>query len=121
MSIAQSLHEASLKSSTQNRRQVHSNVQDKINDWVGDIRLYEKGLKVEIDTRTHYCRYNKYVIILQLFPAALQPQLVKYLLKSLGNDVCNEIFVYVAKESSLNYEGDLTVEQRIKLQQECGK
>lgn len=47
MSIAQSLHEASLKSSTQNRRQVHSNVQDKINDSVGDIRLYEKGLKVE--------------------------------------------------------------------------
>lgn len=45
-SIAQSLHEASLKSSTQNRRQVHSNVQDKINDSLVDIRLYEKGLKV---------------------------------------------------------------------------
>lgn len=51
---------------------------------------------------------------------ALQPQLVKYLLKSLGTDVCNEIFVYVANESSLSYEGDLTAEQRLKIQQECG-
>jgi len=63
--------------------------------------LYEKGLK--------------------LFPVALQPQLVKYLLKSLGTDVCNEIFVYVANESSLSYEGDLTAEQRLKIQQECAE
>lgn len=100
-SIAQSLYEASLKSSTQNRRQVHSNVQDKINDWLVDIRLYEKGLK--------------------LFPVTVQPQLVKYLLKSLANDVCNEIFVYVANECNLNYEGELTTEQRAKIQQECAE
>ncbi|KAJ6627046.1 E3 UFM1-protein ligase 1 like, partial [Pseudolycoriella hygida] len=57
LTIAQSLHEASLKTSTQKRRQVHSYVQDKINDLLVDIRLYEKGVK--------------------LFPAAVQPQLVK--------------------------------------------
>lgn len=100
-SIAQSLYEASLKSSTQNRRQVHSNVQDKINDSLVDIRLYEKGIK--------------------LFPVTVQPQLVKYLLKSLGNDVCNEIFVYVANECNLSYEGELTTEQRVKIQQECAE
>lgn len=35
--------------------------------------------------------------------------------------MCNEIFVYVANECNLNYEGELTTEQRAKIQQECGK
>lgn len=35
--------------------------------------------------------------------------------------MANEIFAYVANESGLSYEGDLTVEQRLKIQQECGE
>lgn len=53
-------------------------------------------------------------------PADTQAQLVKYLLKSLGTDICNEISLYVANECNLNYKtSTLTVEQRNKLIQEC--
>lgn len=43
---AHGLYEASLQNSTQNRRQTHAALQDKINALLVDIRLYEKGLKV---------------------------------------------------------------------------
>jgi SHS2 domain-containing protein len=99
--MAQTLYETSAQSASQNRRQVHSNVQDKINNAIVDIRLYDKGLK--------------------LFPATLQPQFVKYLLKTLGTELCNDIFHYVANECNLCYEGDLTTEQRLKIQQECAQ
>lgn len=64
---------------------------------------------------------EEFYLYLQLFPIALQPQLVKYLLKSLGTDVCNEIFTYVANECGLSFDGDITAEQRLRIQQECGK
>jgi hypothetical protein len=58
----------------------------------------------------------------QLFPVDVQPQLVKYLLKTLCTDITNELAVYVAHESKLNVSDTaLTVEQRIKIAQECGK
>lgn len=67
-----------------------------------NIRLYEKGLR--------------------LLPVDLQAQLVKYLLKSHGNDVCNDIFFYVATECSLNFpDANLKPEQRTKIAHECGK
>ena len=44
-------------------------------------------------------------------------------MKTLGTDVCNEIFLYVAAESNLNYTDVLTLtpEQRVKITQECGQ
>lgn len=67
-----------------------------------NIRLYEKGLR--------------------LLPVDLQAQLVKYLLKSHGNDVCNDIFFYVAAECNLNFpDANLKPEQRTKIAQECGQ
>lgn len=55
-------------------------------------------------------------------PADLQPQLIKYLLKTHGQDICNEISLYVAAECNLNYvESTLTPEQRNKIAQECGQ
>lgn len=66
-----------------------------------NIRLYDKGL--------------------HLLPAHEQSQLVKYLLKSHGTDVCNDIFFYVASECSLNYpDVNLKPEQRNKIAQDCG-
>lgn len=85
-----------------NRRQTHAAIQERVNTLLSDIRLYEKGLK--------------------LFPSDTQTQLVKYLLKSLGNDICNELSLYVAAECSLSVKTtNLNVDQRIKLIQECGK
>uniref|UniRef100_A0A1B0DBY5 E3 UFM1-protein ligase 1 homolog n=1 Tax=Phlebotomus papatasi TaxID=29031 RepID=A0A1B0DBY5_PHLPP len=43
---AQQVYEASLQNSTQNRRQTHAALQEKLNNLLGDVRLYEKGLKV---------------------------------------------------------------------------
>lgn len=96
---AQELYEATPQT---NRRQTHAAIQERVNTLLSDIRLYEKGLK--------------------LFPSDTQTQLVKYLLKSLGNDICNELTLYVAAECSLSVKTtNLNVDQRIKLIQECGK
>ncbi|XP_055377674.1 E3 UFM1-protein ligase 1 homolog [Condylostylus longicornis] len=84
-----------------NRRQTHSQLQDRINTLLNDIRLYEKGLK--------------------LLPHDTQTQLVKYLLKSLGNDICNELVVYAANECNVNVKNpaNLNIDQRNKIIQEC--
>ncbi|XP_017130784.1 E3 UFM1-protein ligase 1 homolog [Drosophila elegans] len=97
LSRAQELFEATPQT---NRRQTHAAIQDRINTLLIDIRLYEKGLK--------------------LFPQDTQSQLVKYLLKSLGNDICNELSLYVASECNLTVKNtNLNVDQRNKLAQEC--
>ncbi|XP_052865951.1 E3 UFM1-protein ligase 1 homolog [Anopheles cruzii] len=98
---AHELYELSLQKNNQNRRQTHASIQEKLNTLYNDIRLYEKGLK--------------------LFAEDVQNQLLKYLLKSLGTDICNELCLYVAAESNLNtnYGDSLTVEQRIKISNAC--
>ncbi|XP_063695809.1 E3 UFM1-protein ligase 1 homolog [Culicoides brevitarsis] len=102
LALTQELFESTQQNKTQNRRQTHAALQDKLNTLTNDIRLYEKGLK--------------------LFSADTQPQLVKYLLKSLGNDICNELALYIANESNLATNGNtLTPEQRLKIAQEAEK
>lgn len=104
LTLAQELFETSAQNKNQNRRQTHTALQDKLNALVTDIRLYEKGLK--------------------LLPPDMQTQLTKYLLKSFGNDVCNEITAYVAAECNLNCPAPataLTVEQRNKIANDCEK
>lgn len=95
------MYEASLQNTTQSQRLSHAALQTKLNEALVNIRLYEKGLR--------------------LLQADLQPQLVKYLLKTHGTDVCNDIFLYVASECNLNYTDEiLKPEQRAKIAQECG-
>lgn len=85
-----------------NRRQTHASLQDKINTLLSDIRLYEKGVKT--------------------FPDSLQENLLKYLLKSLGNDICNEFTIYVAGECGLALKNaDMNMDQRNKIARDCGK
>ncbi|XP_017466848.1 PREDICTED: E3 UFM1-protein ligase 1 homolog isoform X1 [Rhagoletis zephyria] len=94
---AQELFEATPQT---NRRQTHAAIQERINTLIVDLRLYEKGLK--------------------LLPADTQTQLIKYLLKSLGNDICNELTAYIASESNLTTKiTNLNVDQRNKIAQEC--
>lgn len=94
---AHELYELTLQKSNQNRRQTHASIQEKLNTLYNDIRLYEKGLK--------------------LFPTDVQGQLLKYLLKTFGTDICNEICLYVAAECNLNtnFSVALTAEQRTKI------
>lgn len=101
---AQELYEVSLQNSMQNRKLNHSSLQDKLNNLLNDIRLYEKGLKMFSSTDT-------------------QTQLTKYMLKSFGTDFCNEIALYIAMESDLNFpnitSAQLTTEQRNRIAAEC--
>lgn len=102
LTTAQTLYESTLQNTTQSRRKTHAALQDQLNGLVGDVRLYEKGLK--------------------LFPTDFQPQLVKYLLKSLGADICNDLCLYVAQECALNYSDEqqpLTADHRQRIGQEC--
>lgn len=103
LTLAQELFETSSQNKNQNRRQTHAALQDKLNTLINDIRLYEKGLK--------------------LLPGDMQSQLTKYLLKSIGNDVCNEVTAYVAAECNLNCgtAASLTVDQRNKIANDCEK
>lgn len=104
MNKAQEFYEVSLQNTMQNRKQTHSTLQDKLNNWINDIRLYEKGLKM-------------------FTSADVQSQLSKYLLKSLGSEFCNEITYYVALESDLNFVSSitpqLTNEQKNRIIAEC--
>ena len=101
---AQELYETSLQNSMQNRKLNHSSLQDKLNNLLNDIRLYEKGLKLFSSTD-------------------IQAQLTKYLLKSLGIDFCNEIAFYIAIESELSLpntnSAQITTEQRNRIAVEC--
>lgn len=89
-----------MQNNLQSRRQTHASLQEKLNNLLTDIRLYEKGLK--------------------LFAPDVQQQLTKYLLKSLGTDVCNELCLYAAQECNLSYQEvvEVSAEQRVKIIQE---
>lgn len=101
---AQELYEISLQNSMQNRKQNHGALQDKLNNLLNDIRLYEKGLKMFTSND-------------------IQTQLSKYLLKSLGSEFVNEVTYYVALESDLNFANSITAqlsnEQRNRIIAEC--
>jgi E3 UFM1-protein ligase 1 len=101
---AQELYEVSLQNSMQNRKQNHSSLQDKLNNLLNDIRLYEKGLKMFSSNET-------------------QQQLSKYLLKSFGTEFVNEIAIYIANESELTFinspNAQLSTEQRNRIAVEC--
>lgn len=102
LETAHKFYEISLQNSSQNRRQTHAALQEKLNALLVDIRLAEKGLR--------------------LLPNDLQLQLVKYLLKTHGQDFCNELCLYVAAECNLNYtDTTLTSEQRNKIAQESSQ
>lgn len=92
---AAAIYASTVSDRTANRRQTHNDLQNKLNVLIGDVRLFEKGIKT--------------------LPTDLQPPLYKYLLKTLCTDIVNEILNYVAAEqgSSLNSDG-LTNEQRLK-------
>lgn len=89
------LYAATVTDRTASRRQTHNEVQNKLNVLLGDVRLFEKGIK--------------------LFSGDTQTQLYKYLLKSLCTDIMNEILNYIAAEQGLSTNVDnYTNEQKTK-------
>ncbi|KAK5650317.1 hypothetical protein RI129_001346 [Pyrocoelia pectoralis] len=95
LQAAAKLYATTVADQTASRRHTHNDVQNKVNALLGDVRLFEKGLKC--------------------FPLDVQTHLYKYLLKSICLDIVNEILNYVASEKGLNVEANkLTNEQRNK-------
>ncbi|XP_044761553.1 E3 UFM1-protein ligase 1 homolog [Coccinella septempunctata] len=97
LKIAENIYATTVLDQTANRRHTHNELQQKLNNLISDIRLFEKGIK--------------------LLPADLQVQLYKYLLKSVCTDIVNEILTYVAQENNLtaNFTNN---DQRIKFTNE---
>ncbi|KAJ8962408.1 hypothetical protein NQ318_018392 [Aromia moschata] len=95
MEIAANIYATTVADRTANRRQTHNELQNKLNALIGDVRLFEKGIK--------------------LLPSELQLLLVKYLLKTLCTDILTEILNYVAAEQNSNVVTDsFNNDQRIK-------
>lgn len=93
---AANIYATTIADRTSNRRQTHNELQNKLNTLLGDVRLFEKGIKI--------------------LPIDMQPALYKYLLKSLCTDIANEILKYLAEEQGNEISGEnLTNEQRLKL------
>ncbi|KAK9871377.1 hypothetical protein WA026_011632 [Henosepilachna vigintioctopunctata] len=80
LQIAENIYVTTVADQTANRRQTHNELQQKLNNMIGDIRLFEKGIV--------------------LLSSDLQAQLYKYLLKTLCTDVTNEILSYIAQENN---------------------
>lgn len=95
LEIAANIYATTVADRTANRRQTHNELQNKLNALIGDIRLFEKGIK--------------------LLPNDLQVLLVKYLLKTLGTDIVTEILNYVAAEQNSSVITDaFNNDQRLK-------
>lgn len=96
LEIAADIYATTITDKTTSRRKTHNDVQNKINNLLGDVRLFERGIKV--------------------FPADLQPPLYKYLLKTICTDVVNELLDYVAAEEGKSVDcSGFSHEQRLKL------
>ncbi|XP_017774155.1 PREDICTED: E3 UFM1-protein ligase 1 homolog [Nicrophorus vespilloides] len=92
---ASQLYATTVADRTANRRQTHNEIQTKLNNLVGDVRLFEKGIK--------------------LLPVDSQPQFHKYLLKSLCTDFVSEILNYISSEEGTNVCTDnFNNDQRLK-------
>lgn len=95
LELAGTIYAATVSDRTAYRRHTHNELQNKLNASVGDVRLFEKGIK--------------------FFPADTQIHLHKYLLKTLCTDIVNELLNYVSAEENFNTTVDsFTNEQRLK-------
>lgn len=80
LSVAEAVFENTMLNRGSSRRKTHSEMQDKLNTTVNDVRLYEKAVKQFPNKET-------------------QAQLSKHLLKSTATEVTNTIFSFIAEES----------------------
>ncbi|KAG5873898.1 hypothetical protein JTB14_005509 [Gonioctena quinquepunctata] len=95
IALAANIYDTTVADQTANRRQTHNELQNKVNTLIGDVRLYEKGLK--------------------LLDQDLQVQLSKYLLKTTCTDIVTEILNYVAAEQNFSTATDnFNNDQRLK-------
>lgn len=95
LATAKTIYEESFANSNQDRRKKHNELQEKLNDLVTKVRLFEKGFK-------------------QFTLKDTQQQLAKYLLKTICTDITNDIFTYVSQDS-IKIGKEITNEIRLKI------
>ncbi|XP_076035805.1 UFM1 specific ligase 1 [Oratosquilla oratoria] len=95
--VAKSMFLASLAAAGDSRRKNHQQLQEKVSGLLVSIRLSEKGIKA--------------------FGSDQQEQLYKHLLKSLCTDMVNELVMFLADDSMIDFASDkaLTPEARVKI------
>ncbi|KAF5301590.1 hypothetical protein FQR65_LT08895 [Abscondita terminalis] len=86
LEIAAKLYATTVADRTAARRHTHNDVQNKVNALLGDVRLFEKGLKC--------------------FSSDVQLNLHKYLLKTVCLDILNELLNYIASEKGCNIDAE---------------
>ncbi|KAK4883724.1 hypothetical protein RN001_007043 [Aquatica leii] len=86
LEIARKLYETTVADRTAARRHTHNDAQNKVNALLGDVRLFEKGVKC--------------------FTVDAQQNLYKYLLKTVCLDILNELLDYIASERGLNIDAN---------------
>nr|XP_022913182.1 E3 UFM1-protein ligase 1 homolog [Onthophagus taurus] len=95
LETAGNIYKVTISDRTANRRDTHNDLQNRMNALVGDVRLFDKGLK--------------------LFPVDVQANLTKYLLKTHCTDVVMKLLKYISMEENLSLLPDnCTNEQRLK-------
>lgn len=92
-----SLYQSKVTASMQSKRRNFQEFQDKVNTLVENLRLFEKGISCFDDDKDKF---------------------EKYLLKTLGQELINELILYACQENEVSYDEnkvDLNVDQRLKL------
>lgn len=101
MEIAQAVFDSTMSNNVGARRKTHNDLQEKLNNLIINIRLFERGLK----------GFSTEVI-----PPAKESahaQLSKYLLKTFCTDVANEIVGFVAQERMLQWDSSKEILQEV--------
>lgn len=95
LEICKSIYESTISATNQDRKKKHNELQEKLNDLVLKVKLFEKGYK-------------------QFTAKDIQQQLAKYLLKSICTDVVNAVFGYVVTDDGKFESKEKTNESRLK-------
>ncbi|XP_034253377.1 E3 UFM1-protein ligase 1 homolog isoform X2 [Thrips palmi] len=110
LDVAQAVLDSTMSNQVGTRRKTHHDLQEKLNNLITNIRLFERGLK----------GFSTDVV-----PPAKESahdQLSKYLLKTFGTDIANEIVGFIAQERMLQWDSrkEMLQETRQKVAQESG-
>ncbi|RXG61520.1 E3 UFM1-protein ligase 1 [Armadillidium vulgare] len=94
--VAKATFLSSMSQGGDTRKKTHSHMQDKVVALLGTVRLADRGLKE--------------------FGEEIQAQLCKYLLRTQCSEIVNEIILYLADESQIDFKSDkeLTPEDEAK-------
>lgn len=94
LELAQVVLDSTMSNQVGARRKTHNELQEKLNTLITNLRLFERGLKSFSTDVTPPAKESPHT------------QLSKYLLKTFGTDIANEIVGFIAQERMLQWDAD---------------